>query len=512
MTDVALSVKTLSETRKWLGFAGLCIAMFMAVLDIQIVITSLHVIEEALKIGADRMSWIQTSYLIAEIVTIPLTGLLMRVLSLRKLVIVAISLFTAASIGCALSTGFASLVSFRVLQGMAAGVLMPIAFTAVFLLFRPGTEQALATVLGGVVAVIAPSMGPIVGGLLTENLSWHWLFLINVGPGLITVVLALTCLPRERMQLNLLKHLDLLSLLLIAVSLASLEIGLKEAPDRGWFSPVTLALFTVFAMLMWLTIRRPAPAVDFSLFRDRYLSYGCALSFILGIGLYGSVYLLPVFLSMVRYMGPVEIGMVVLVTGLAQLVSAPVSVVLDRLVPPRLLSVIGYALFAAGLLMSGFETPASGHEELFWAQVVRGFALGLCIVPVTRFTLGFLPLDKVSDGSGLYNLCRALGGVIGIALIDTILFSRSAEHADSIKDMMTADPEAAARLLQITTDELPDPADPLGVMGVMDTIQEAAVTLAVNEAWLMMGGLTLPALILLWRMGPIRTGRGNLPG
>jgi MFS transporter, DHA2 family, multidrug resistance protein len=296
------------------------------------------------------------------------------------------------------------------------------------------------------------------------------------------------------------------------VSLAALEIGLKEAPDQGWLSPITLALFGTFAALMWLTVIRPRPAVDFSLFRERYLAYGCALSFVLGIGLYGSVYLVPVFLSLVRYMGPVEIGMVVLVTGLAQLVSAPLSVVLDRLVPPRLLSVLGFSLFAAGLLMSGFETRQSGYDELFWPQVVRGFALGLCIVPVTRFALGFLPVERVSDASGLYNLSRALGGVIGIALIDTILFSRSAEHADRIQEMMTADPAAAARLLQITADELPDPEDPMGLLGVMDTVQEASVTMAVNEAWLMMGGLTGLALILLWRLGPIRQDRGSLPG
>lgn len=481
--------------------------MFMAVLDIQIVITSLSVIEEALKIGADRMSWIQTSYLIAEIVTIPLTGLLMRVMSLRKLVIGAISVFTLASVGCALSTGFGTLISFRVLQGMAAGVLMPIVFTAIFVLFRAGNQQALATVLAGVVAVIAPSTGPIIGGLITESFSWHWLFLINVGPGILTMILALTCLPREPMQLNLLKNLDVTSLVFIAISLASLEIGLKEAPDRGWLSPVTLALFAAFAGLMWLTVIRPRPVVDFSLFKERYLAYGCGLSFILGIGLYGSVYLLPVFLSLVRYMGPVEIGLVVLVTGLAQLVSAPLSVILDRWMPARLLSIIGFAMFAAGLLMSGFETRFSGYDELFWPQIVRGVALGLCIVPVTRFALGFLPVERVSDASGLYNLSRALGGVIGIALIDTVLFSRSAEFADRIKDMMTAEPTAAASLLQITVDELPDPEDPLGLLGVMDTIQEAAVTMAVNEAWLMMGGLTLLSLILLWWMGAIRDER-----
>ena len=511
MTNSSFQAIPLSPVRKWLGFVGLCAGMFMAVLDIQIVITSLKVIEEALKIGADRMSWVQTSYLIAEIVTIPLTGLLMRVLSLRNLEIIAITIFTLASVGCAFSTGFASLIAFRILQGMAAGVLMPLVFAAIFLLFRPGTEQALATVLAGIVAVIAPSTGPIIGGFITEHLSWQWLFLINTGPGVLTVLLGLLCLPRERMQLGMLKSLDFLSLLFIAISLGALEIGLKEAPDRGWFSPVTIALFATFALLMWLTVIRPKPVVDFSLFRDRHLAFGCALSFILGIGLYGSVYLLPVFLALVRYMGPVEIGLVVLVTGLSQLISAPLSVLLDRVMPARLLSVIGFAMFAAGLFMSGFETRLSGYDELFWAQVVRGVALGLCIVPVTRFSMGFLPLERVSDASGLYNLSRALGGVIGIALIDTILFTRTAEFADRIKDMMTATPQAAADLLAISPDELPDPDDPMGVLGVMDTIQEAAVTMAVNEAWMLMGGLTCLALVLLWWLGPIREPKPGIP-
>lgn len=511
MTSAIPESDSVSDIRKWLGFAGLCIAMFMAVLDIQIVVTSLGVIEKALKIGADRMSWVQTAYLIAEIVTIPLTGVLMRMLSMRTLVIAATTLFTLASIGCALSTGFASLISFRVLQGMAAGVLMPLAFSAVFLLFRPGTEQAVATVAGGLVAVLAPSMGPIMGGLITENLSWHWLFLINILPGLVTVGLGLVCLPRQPMQLGLLRHLDLTSVLFIAVALGSLEIGLKQAPDLGWFSPLTLALFAAFAVLLTLTVRRPNPAVDFSLFRDRYLAYGCALSFVLGIGLYGSVYLLPVFLSLVRYMGPVEIGMVVLITGLAQLVSAPVSVLLDRLAPARVLTFIGFAAFAAGMFMSGFETRLSGYDEMFWPQVVRGVALGFCIVPVTRFALGFLPLERVSDASGLYNLSRALGGVIGIALIDTVLFTRTAEHADRLKDLMDADPTAAAAALAISVEELPDTEDPMGLMGVMDILQEAAVTLAVNEAWLLMGGLTCLGLLLVWRLGPIREPKPGIP-
>ena len=172
---------------------------------------------------------------------------------------------------------------------------------------------------------------------------------------------------------------------------------------------------------------------------------------------------------------------------------------------------IGFAMFAAGLFMSGFETRLSDYDQLFWAQVVRGVALGLCIVPVTRFSMGFLPPEKVGDASGLYNLSRALGGIIGIAVIDTLLFSRSAEHADRIKDLMAADPAAAAELLRIAPDELPDPTDPMGIMGVMDTIKEGAVSLAVNEAWLLMGGITCVAVILLVMLGPIREPKPGVP-
>ena len=390
-----------SSLNKWLGFSALCAGMFMAVLDIQIVVTSLSVIEAALKIGTDKMSWVQTSYLIAEIIAIPLTGLLMRVFSLRWLVTGAISFFTLASIGCAASTGFEMLIAFRVLQGLAGGVLIPVVFSAVFLLFRPGTEQTIATTMAGVLAVLAPALGPISGGLVTEMLSWHWLFLINIIPGVVTAALASICLPRQPMRLPLLASLDWVSLVLIAAALASLEIGLKEAPGQGWLSPTVALLLIGFALAMLLAIRRKAPVVDFNLLSDRNLAFGCAVSFILGLGLYGSVYLLPLFLAYVHHQGPIDIGMTLLVTGVAQLVAAPISVLLDSRISSRLLSAVGFAGFTLGLGMSGFETVASGYDELFWAQIVRGGSIALCILPVTRFALGFLPLQRVSDASGL---------------------------------------------------------------------------------------------------------------
>src|SRR5690349_15962847 len=227
----------------WTAFLLMCLGMFMAILDIQVVATSLPAIQSALGISPDAMSWIQTAYLIAEVVAIPLTGLFTRVLTLRWLVAAAVALFTVASIGCAYSGGFAVLLAFRVVQGFAGGVLIPAVFTAVFLLF-PRRLHAVATTIGGVVAVLAPTVGPVVGGWITETWSWPWLFLINVIPGLIVSTASPLLLPRHDTDFTELAKLDSGSLVLLAAALASLEIGLKQAPHYGWLSPVCMVLLS----------------------------------------------------------------------------------------------------------------------------------------------------------------------------------------------------------------------------------------------------------------------------
>jgi MFS transporter, DHA2 family, multidrug resistance protein len=488
----------------WLGYGALCLGMFMAILDIQVVVTSLSVIEDALKIGADRMSWVQTTYLIAEIISIPLTGLLIRIFTIRWLFVGAILTFTLASIGCAFSFDFNSLIFFRVLQGFAGGVLIPLVFAAIFLLFGKGLKQTIATTIGGLLAVLAPTLGPLIGGWITESYTWHWLFLINVGPGVVTLIIGSLCLPQNEQHLSLFKTLDWLSLVYVAIGLAALLVGLKEAPDQGWLAPQAFSYFVIFAICSYMAVRRPSPAISFSLLRDRNLAYGCILSFILGIGLFGSVYLLPLFLAFVHGMGPLEIGLVILVTGVAQLVTAPFVVQIDRFVDARLLSAVGFFAFAVGLLMSGFQTINTGYDEMFWPQVVRGAFVALCILPPIRFALGFIPRPHIADASGLFNLSRNLGGAIGIALIDTIVFSRGPEHADRILDLIKLDPTKAAAILGLTADELPDPQDPTGLLGIMDVIEQASITSAINEAWIVMAAITAVALVVLLVMGPIR--------
>jgi DHA2 family multidrug resistance protein len=504
MTNVEAQRAGLSGFSLWVGYAAMCIGMFMAILDIQIVITSLPVIQEALGIGPERMSWVQTSYLIAEVIAIPLTGLLTRIFSLRWLFAAGVILFTLSSIGCAMSTGFIDLIAFRIVQGVAGGILIPLVFSAVFLLFQPGFQQTLAVTMAGVLAVLAPALGPITGGLLTESFSWHWLFLINVGPGIVCLLAGVLCLPRIAPQFSLLRHLDWMSLAAIALALAALEIALKEAPDRGWFSPEVLGLTIVVVVALWFAVKRPAPVIDFPLLGDRNLAYGCALSFILGVGLFGSVYLMPVHLAFVRSHGPIDIGVIILVTGIAQLITAPIAVALDRRYSARLLSAIGFTMFAIGMLMSAFESRLSDYDEMFWPQVVRGAFVALCILPPTRFALGLMPLDRVSDASGLFNLSRNLGGAIGIALLDTILFGRTEDHGEAIMAQITAEPEAAAALMGIPVTDLPDPEDPMGLLAIADIVQEQAFAMSINEGWMLLSGITVIALLLLRVMGPIR--------
>src|SRR5882724_13363091 len=311
----------------WLGFVLMCVGMFMAILDIQVVATSLPAIQDALAISRDAMSWLQMAYLIAEIIAIPLTGWFTRVLTLRWLFVIAIGVFTLASIGCAFSGSFPTLVSFRVLQGFAGGALIPAVFSAVFLLF-PIRLHPIATTLAGIMAVLAPTVGPVVGGWITETYSWHWLFLINVAPGVIAAALTPFLLPNEEPRLENVATLDGFSLALMAVALASLVIGLKHAPQYGWLSPLCAVLFLLSAVAATRfavrTLKAAHPVVELSTLKARSFADGCMLSFCLGVGLFGSVYLMPVFLAYVRGHDAFEIGTVMLVTGIAQLVAAPV--------------------------------------------------------------------------------------------------------------------------------------------------------------------------------------------
>jgi MFS transporter, DHA2 family, multidrug resistance protein len=493
-------VATLASTS--IGFAMMCVGMFMAILDVQVVATSLPTIQSALDIPPDQMSWVQTAYLIAEVIAIPLTGFLTRVLSMCWLFVLAISVFTLASVGCAASDSFPVLIAWRVLQGFSGGTLIPSVFSAVFLLF-PVRRQGLATTFAGVLAVLAPTVGPIVGGWITETYSWHWLFLINVVPGIISATLAGILLPKEPMRLSEVRTLDLPSLTLLAIALAALEIALKEAPMRGWDSGFVLGLLALsFASSVGFirrTLNAWRPIVSLSTFADRRFAIGCVLSFVLGIGLFGSVYLMPVFLAFVRDHNALQIGVIMLVTGVTQLLIAPIAVALEQRVDARLLTTLGFGLFGLGLGLSGLQTPQTDFDAMFWPQVIRGFAIMFCLLPPTRLALGHLEASRVPDASGLFNLMRNLGGAIGLALIDTVIYTRSPVIGAAFTERLQAGDIETAKFVGIPVDMFV--ARPVGPLDgptlalVQSFVEKAALVQAINEAWIMIAVLTIGALL-----------------
>jgi DHA2 family multidrug resistance protein len=476
--------------------------MFMAILDVQVVATSLPAIQGALGIQPDQMSWVQTAYLVAEVIAIPLTGMLTRALSMRRLFVLAIAIFTLASFGCAMSARFGTLVSWRGLQGFSGGTLIPAVFSAVFLLF-PVRRQGVATMLAGVLAVLAPTIGPIVGGWITNTFSWNWLFLINIVPGIVSAMVAVCLLPRTSMRPREVGTLDVPSLAMMAIALASLEVALKEAPERGWTSGLVLGLLALSvasgAGFALRTLRAGHPVVDLGSFADRDFTIGCILSFVLGIGLFGSVYLMPVYLAFVRYHDALEIGTIMLVTGVAQLLSAPIAVALEQRLDARWLTAAGFALFAAGLGMSAAQTPRTDYDGMFWPQIIRGVAIMFCLLPPTRLALGRVEKDRVADASGLFNLMRNLGGAIGIALIDSVIYSRSSIHGQEIVDRLRAGDIETAKFIGLSLNAFaarPSGPPSEAVQAVLrPMIERAALTQAINEAWAMVAVLTVAALI-----------------
>jgi DHA2 family multidrug resistance protein len=484
----------------------MCIGMFMAVLDIQVVASSLTNIQNALHIPADKLSWIQTGYLMAEVIAIPLTAILTRALSLRWLFVSATLGFVLSSVLCALCSGANDLIAARVLQGFCGGMLIPAVFTSVFTIL-PRKHEIVATTMAGVFAMVAPTIGPYVGGWLTQTYSWHMIFLINVVPGLIVTGFVALFIRVGEIELSFFKKIDYASIILAAIFLATLELLLKDAPAHHWQGTYIYSLSAICALTGMLAgyfcLTRPWPFVDLSRFGKQPFAIGCTLSFISGIGLYGSTYILAIFLGYVRGHSPIEIGEIIMVAGLVQLLAAPVAALLESRIDGRILIAFGYGVFGAGLLMNAHATYQTDYDGLFWPQVIRGVAVMFCILPATRLAMEGWPPQDTPDASGMFNLMRNLGGAIGIALIDTIIQQRTPEHADHImKRLMAGDAAMAAHVglptEYFTGQAVTTPIDPSIRDYVTPFIQKAALTDSFNEAWLVIGALFLLSLILVF--------------
>jgi DHA2 family multidrug resistance protein len=482
------------NARRLIAFFALVFGMFMAILDIQIVSSSLSEIQAGLSASADEISWVQTSYLIAEVVMIPLSGFLARALSTRVLFTISAAGFTLASALCATATTIDQMIVYRAIQGFIGGGMIPTAFAASWTVF-PKRSQGPVMALVGLTVTLAPTIGPTIGGYLTALFSWHWLFLINIVPGIIASLIAWTMVDFDEPDHSLLRRFDYVGLAAMAVFLGSMEYVLEEGQKEDWFDSALIVRFAAFAAIggavfFWRALRRDTPIVDLGAFRNRNFAVGSALSFILGVGLYGLTYLYPLFLARVRGYTALQIGETVFVTGVFMFAAAPIVATMARKVDPRKIIALGLAGFA----VSSFElTPITSQWafwEMFTPQALRGVSLMLCMIPINMLALGTLPMAEVKNASGLFNLMRNLGGAFGLAVINSVLTSRAGLHyARLSEDLSWGSGLAETRLASMTaalTPTLGDDAPAAALVKLSGMAHAQALVMSFADVFLLL--------------------------
>jgi len=432
--------------RKVFAFASMCVGTFIALLDIQIVSASLRDIGGGLSAGADEIAWVQTSYLIAEIIVIPLSGWLSRVMSTRWLFAASALGFTITSLLCGAAWDIRSMIVFRALQGFLGGSMIPMVFTTVFVFFdRKQVIYAAATI--GAIASLAPTLGPSLGGWITDHYSWHWLFFINVVPGLFVMIAVPLLVHTDDPDWSLLRDADYPGIGLLAAFLGCLEYTLEEGPRWNWFSDDTITTTAWIAaiaglLFIWRSLTFARPVVDLRALGQRNFALGCFFSFVTGIGLFATIYLTPLFLGRVRGYSALQIGEAIFSTGIFQLMSIPVYAFLARRMDLRWILMIGMTIFALSMWEFTPITHDWGAAQLLLPQALRGFAQQLTVAPTVTLTLGSLPPNRLKLASGLFNLMRNLGGAIGIAACATLLNDRTNLHFERLAEHLTNTNEA----------------------------------------------------------------------
>ena len=446
----------LTSSQKIMAFAAMCVGMFIALLDIQIVSASLRDIGGGLSAGADETVWVQTSYLIAEIIVIPMSGWLARVMSTRWLFAASAAGFTIASMLCGVAWNIESMIAFRALQGFLGGSMIPLVFSSAFYFFQ-GKQRVIAAATIGAIASLAPTLGPTVGGFITDHASWHWLFFVNLVPGLFVTVVVPLLVRIDRADLSVLRTADYLGMALMALFLGCLEYTLEEGPRLDWLGDhVILATAWISGLsgiaFVWRSLVYAHPIVDLRALKDRNFALGCFFSFVTGIGIFATIYLTPLFLGRVRGFSALDIGLAVFSTGVFQILSIPVYAMVANRIDLRWVMMFGLACFAVSMWNFAPITHDWGAAQLMLPQALRGIGQQFAVAPAVTLTLGALSPARLKLASGLFNTMRNLGGAIGIALCATILNSRTNQHFLHLAEHLNGSNESMNGLLAGATE------------------------------------------------------------
>ena len=444
----------MTEKASWqavVGYVLMAFGMFMSILDIQIVSASLLQIQAGLSASADEISWVQTSYLVAEIVMIPLSGFLARGMSVKWLFVASAAGFTVASVLCATADTIGEMILYRAIQGFVGGAMIPTLYSAGFMMFGRARQGSLMVVVS-VIITLAPTMGPTLGGVISDALGWKWLFLINVIPGVLITFGVWALVDIDKPDWGLLRRIDLIGLAAMALFLGGLNYVLEEGARHQWFEDdmvfrVTVVMGLAALLFTWRILTVAEPIVRLQPFANGNFRGGAMLGAVFGIALYGLVYLYPLYLSRIAHLSSTQVGTTLLVTGIFMILTAPVAGYLVRRFDPRIVLSSGFLLFAASTFLSSRISVEWRFDELLVPQMLRGIGMMCCIVSISNTAFATLPAEQLKDGPGLFTLMRNLGGAVGLALINTVSLERFNLHWGRLAESVNpARPEITARL------------------------------------------------------------------
>jgi MFS transporter, DHA2 family, multidrug resistance protein len=494
------------SARTWIAVTGATLGAFMAVLNIQIVNASLADIQGAIGAGIDDGGWISTSYLIAEIVVIPLSGWLAQVFSVRLYLLTNAVLFLVLSAACALAQDLPQMIALRAVQGFTGGVLIPMAFTLIITLL-PKAKQPVGLALFALSATFAPAIGPTIGGYLTENWGWQYIFYVNLAPGALMVGMLYFSLEAKPMKLSLLREGDWPGIITMAIGLAALQTVLEEGNKDDWFgSPFIVRLSIIAAVsltvFLWIELTAKKPLLNLRLLARRNFGFGILANFLLGVALYGSVYILPVYLSRIQGYNSEQIGIVLAWTGLPQLVLIPLVPRLMRRFDPRLVIGVGFALFAASNFMNIYMTADYATDQLFWPDVVRAIGQALVMAPLSAVATAGIEPENAGSASGLFNMMRNLGGAVGIAVLQTFVTKREQFHSNVLmQSVSTFEQATRSRMEQLTQYFMNhgvidhDDAMHRAYVAIGHIVQKQAFIQAFSDTFYLLGAALIVALI-----------------
>jgi DHA2 family multidrug resistance protein len=492
----------------WIAIFAAMIGAFMAILNIQITNASLLNIEGGIGTGVDNGSWISTSYLIGEIVVIPLTDYLSRVFSFRNIMLVHATLFAAFSIACAFTHDLPSMIAMRGLQGYFGGVLIPMAFTLVFTKL-PKPQQPIGLAMFALAVTFAPAIGPTIGGYLTENYGWQTIFFVNVVPTAVMVAMLYATLERQPLQLRLLKEGDWFGIVTMAVGLASLQAVLEEGNKDDWFgSPFIVKLAVIAAISLSLFIANELivekPLLQLRLLAQRNFGMGTIAAVFLGFGLFGSIYLLPAYLGQVQGYNAEQIGNVLAWTGLPQLLLIPLVPKLMQRIDARYLAAFGLMLFAYSSFMNTTMSLDYSGDQFWIPNIVRAIGQALTLAPLSNVSLGSVAPQDAAAASGISNMMRNLGGAIGTAVLATIVTKREQFHSNIIgQSVDLGREEVRTRIAEMTNYFLahgtPDPAGARqqAIIALGKTVKRQALVMGFSDTFVVLGIVLVIAAIAI---------------